>query len=428
SVPCNVHSLADTPAHRPQRPASRPTALQAGLTPTSRPAIRACINPSSGARGRIIDPALVDLPGAIAQADLRTGPRQPHEDQAVLDMQRRAVLECMRISAGEAYAADLAAVPPIGKLRPVVQMSSPRLKLWEGSDGSVLAVVLGFSGTRMKAAEDLLCNAKSQVARPHVNVFGRHLPRLGDLGSGWQEWWWSEALRPRQGGVGLKDLLAHYAGAARACGKALSVSLVGHSLGAAVATLAGYDMTHFLRAEGAIGKLSIYAFNPPRLGPRDIEARYMRGLACNGPEDAPAGVQRPGQPAMPEGGLLRFSLRQFTRTLDPFQSMPLFMHHPHWPRHADRDPASAHWSGGQGCAHFATCTDHAVSNVNLPLNHELSDWGDYFASRVEEKMLASLFGAPSEHAVAFNAPLLSRRELWASIFLSRKRGKNPRRP
>lgn len=422
-LPSNATSLLETRTLSAQQATSRSVTAPArqtldypgvfaGLRSTpvrqaSRPqlATRACATPSPANLAKSIDPTRVDLAEAIAQVDMRSDPSQTCQDHSRLDMQRRVVLECMRTCAGEAYTADLANVPDIGKLQFETPMSSPRLKLWHGTSGDVLTIVLGFSGTRMEEMDDLLCDVKSQIARPHSNSFDQHLPALGEVGSGWQEWWRSEALLPRGAGVCMKDVLVRYAEMAKESGKALSVSLAGHSLGAAVATLAGFDIAHFLRMGGTVGKVSIYAFNPPRLGSKGIETQYMGTLAS-----------RP----VSEGSALCFSLRQFTRDLDPVQSAPLFMHHPHWSSDGDRDANCNNKVSGDRLANFITCTDRAASSVNLSLNHELSLWREYFTSKIRGAELKSIFEAHKEHSIVSDAPILSRRQLLTSMFMSRE--------
>lgn len=239
-------------------------------------------------------------------------------------------------------------------------MSTPRLKLWEGATDDAIVVVLGCSGTRLDAADDVLCDLKSQIAQPHVNMLDERLPRLGNVGAGWQEWWQSEAQLPRTDGAVMKDVLTRYADRAKGSGKALSISLTGHSLGAAVATVAGFDIAHFLRADGVSGNVSVYAFNPPRLGQAGIETLYMDTLKSN-------------------YSALRFALRQFVRALDPIQSTPLLMHHPHWDHDSAAAAERAGNASGDRFAQFVTSTDQPASRINLAYNHELTLWRLYIS-------------------------------------------------
>ena len=235
-------------------------------------------------------------------------------------MHCRVVLECMRACAGEAYTADLAAVADIGGLHLDAPMSTPRLKRWEGATDDAIVVVLGFSGTRLDA-NDLLCDIKSQITQPHVNMLDERLPTLGKVGAGWQEWWQSEAQLPRTDGAVMKDVLTRYAYRARDS-----------------------------------GKVSVYAFNPPRLGRAGIETLYTLYMDT----------------LKSEHSALRFSLRQFGRELNPIQSTPLFMHHPHWEHDSDADAERAGSTSCDCFAQFVTATDQPASMINLADNHELT--------------------------------------------------------
>ncbi|PPU97878.1 lipase [Xanthomonas hyacinthi] len=332
--------------------------------------VKACVAQSSAVRRLHIDAPSADLASAIAQVDGESA-QSPGQDPQ-LELRCRVVLECMRACAGEAYTVDLAAVPDIGRLRFDAPMSTHRLKLWEGSTDDTVVVALGFSGTRLDDANDLLCDVRSQIAQPHVNTFDARLPTLGKVGAGWQEWWQSEARQPRRDGAVMKQVLTRYSELARDSGKALSISLSGHSLGAAAATIAGFDIAHFLRAAGASGKVSVYAFNPPRLGQAGIETLYVDTLRS-------------------EKSSLRFTLRQFARALDPVQSTPLFMHHPHWHHDAGADSDRAGSVSGDRFAQFVTCIDSPASSVNPAENHELLPWRDYFLSTIEQAELQRIF-------------------------------------
>lgn len=264
-------SAFDSPTRTPPRRAASLDDLRSYATarPASRRAvvIRASSECMAADRVRTIDPVRVDLASALRQVDLTPGLARPRPGTGNLDARRREVLECMRACAGEAYTADLGKVSDVGQLRFAAEMSSPTLKCWESaSRHDVQAVVVAFSGTRMEEADDLLCDLKSQMAHPHINPLDRRLPQLGHVGAGWQERWQAEALARRGDGQHMAEILAGYAAAARERRQPLSVSVVGHSLGAVVATLASFDIANFLGTSGAHGKVSTYAFNPPRLG------------------------------------------------------------------------------------------------------------------------------------------------------------------
>ncbi len=352
-------------------------------------------------RGKTIDPTRVDLASALRQVDLTPGLAGLRPATGNLGARRREVLECMRACAGEAYTADLGRVPDVGRLRFAAEMSTPTLKCWESvSHRDVLAVVVGFSGTRMEEADDLLCDLKSQIAHPHTNPLDSRLPQLGHVGAGWQERWQAEALARRGDSRHMAEILVGYVATARQRRQPLSVSVVGHSLGAVVATLASFDIANFLGASGANGKISTYAFNPPRLGLKGVEDTYRRALASL---------------AMPQEGALRFTLRQFTRNMDPIQSVPFFMQHPDWADGTHRDRGDAHVALAPGGVRIVTYTDEAASRVNLSLNHELSLWKTAIASGMSDAALQSLFDGRPKPEPGAGAPRLSRRRFLLSL-------------
>lgn len=321
------------------------------------------IDPSPVA-GKTIDAAQIDLVELIEHIE-----RPDDLSPASLDGRRRALLECMRALAGEAYTEDFQRTAPIGQLNLCADRCTPALKLWEAAPAEhTAALVLGFSGTRMTDSADLLCDLKGQIPELHGNPLHESLPPLGHVGAGWQERWCDEATKLR-GGERLDGILAKYADAANREGKMLSLSVVGHSLGGVVAALAGFDIATFLRDRGTQGRVSVYSFNPPRLGVKGTAQAYRRIL-----EDERF-----------DKGALGFTLLQFTRELDPIQSLPFFMEHPDWAPPAGsahrssrreraysialrrRDGSAQSWRQSRSCtvegghcdAHHAGCAERA---------------------------------------------------------------------
>lgn len=398
-------SAFDSPTRTPPRRAASLDDLRSYATarPASRRAvvIRASSECMAADRVRTIDPVRVDLASALRQVDLTPGLARPRPGTGNLDARRREVLECMRACAGEAYTADLGKVSDVGQLRFAAEMSSPTLKCWESaSRHDVQAVVVAFSGTRMEEADDLLCDLKSQMAHPHINPLDRRLPQLGHVGAGWQERWQAEALARRGDDQHMAEILAGYAAAARERRQPLSVSVVGHSLGAVVATLASFDIANFLGTSGAHGKVSTYAFNPPRLGLKGVEDTYRRALASL---------------AGPQEGALRFTLRQFTRNMDPIQSVPLFMQHPDWADGTHRGRGGTYAAEARGGVRIVTYNDEAASRVNLSLNHELSLWKTAIASGMSDAALHSLFDGRPKPGPGAEALRMSRRRFFLSL-------------
>ncbi|AVS70744.1 hypothetical protein C8247_10130 [Paracidovorax avenae] len=200
---------------------------------------------------------------------------------------------------------------------------------------------------------------------------GGHVPALGAVGMGWKDRWHEEARASRAEGRTLRSLLAASAADARNAGRLLSVSVTGHSLGAAVGILAGVDIANFLRHKEIDGQVSTYAFNPPRIAPDGIERRFKEALE----------LRLGSSPGM------RFALRQFVREQDPIQSMPLGMRHPAW----------SHPQGSRvarmDLAHavIATCTDRPASRWNPAVNHDLSPWKEAIGRDMSGGELRSLF-------------------------------------
>lgn len=347
------------------------------------------IDPSIAAR-KTINAGQIDLAELIEQIERPDG-----LSPALLDGRRRELLECMRAIAHEAYMEDFPSVAPIGQLKLCADRSTPALKIWEGRPGrSTSTLVLGFAGTRMTDGADLLCDLRGQIPELHGNPLHDSLPPLGQVGAGWKERWHEEATKLR-GGQQLASILADYSDVANRDGKTLSLSVVGHSLGGVVAALAGLDIATFLRDRGTQGRVSVYSFNPPRLGPKGTAQAYRRIL-----ED-----QRF------EKGMLGFTLLQFTRELDPIQSVPFFMEHPDWAS-GQRDRHTVHRSAN---VHIRSHYDGVTDRLNLGVNHDLALWKEAIATGIAPDALSELFGDPPDSRASRGDPRMGRRELLGFV-------------
>ena len=354
------------------------------------------IDPSPVA-GKTIDAAQIDLVELIEHIERPDG-----LSPASLDGRRRALLECMRALAGEAYTEDFQRIAPIGQLNLCADRCTPALKLWEAAPAEhTAALVLGFSGTRMTDSADLLCDLKGQIPELHGNPLHESLPPLGHVGAGWQERWCDEATKLR-GGERLAGILAKYADAANREGKILSLSVVGHSLGGVVAALAGFDIATFLRDRGTRGRVSVYSFNPPRLGVKGTAQAYRRIL-----EDERF-----------DKGALGFTLLQFTRELDPIQSLPFFMEHPDWAA-PQSDRHTVHRSAN---VHIQSHYDGVTDRLNLGVNHDLALWKEAIATRITQDALSGLFGDPPDPRARCGEPGVSRRGLLGVVVREIVRG------
>lgn len=175
----------------------------------------------------------------------------------------------------------------------------------------VQLLLFAFAGTRGANAGDILRDLQSQMPRWHKNPLDNGLPQLGYIGSGWDSRWYYQAAK-------VKGILDWYINDAKNHGKALRVYVVGHSLGAVTATVAGYDIAQYLKGKQLSSHGTfVYSFNAPRLGANG-SARTQYQAALFG-SNCPA-----------EGNELCLLLRQFTRNLDAVQSVPLDMAHPVW--------------------------------------------------------------------------------------------------
>ena len=317
------------------------------------------------------------LPAAGAPCASRTG-------------QQRAILECMRVFAMQAYypagqpheeppgrpkvphpPRGAAATPPggalteVGGLRPLTGLCSDAMKLWSAQTPEGLSLVLAMAGTRF-ILKDVSVDLASHRVLAHGNPLDASLPALEAVGKGWSDRWTELAQARRAGAQSLREFLSTCAAQCAQRGQTLQVMLAGHSMGGAVATLAGYDIAHFLARHGVRGMTSVYAFNPPRLGAQAARDGYQRALAGLARADAPAA------PAL--------ALRQLTRDFDPVQSLPAGLQHPLW---HDQAVAGAYHARGTG-----------VQAADLLRNHDLKEWPHEIAT-MPAGQVARLFDSPS---------------------------------
>lgn len=323
-----------------------------------------------------IDVARVDLGRALVCVDLppahaADAGRRASISPAALERMQREVLECMRAFSGHAYTENPGRIPSVAGLGFAPDWSTPALRCWKGATQEAEVLVLAFSGTRMHDRRDLFCDVSSQWTRQHRNPFGDHFPSLGPVGMGWQDRWDTEARASRVEGRTLRALLTASAAEARTTGRMLSVSVTGHSLGAAVGIVAGVDIANLLRHKDVDGQVSIYSFNPPRIAPSGIEMRFKEALEL-----------RLGGHAG-----LRFALRQFVREQDAIQSMPLRMHHPEWPQ----PQGSRMHCTDLDHATITTCTEPACSRWNPAANHDLEPWREAIVHGMSQSDLRTLF-------------------------------------
>lgn len=296
---------------------------------------------------------------------------------------RRAILECMRVFAEQAYSSNGDKITEVAGFQPVGQASTDVMKIWQGESPDTLNIVLAFAGTRSSDKGDMARDVQSQVPSPHVNPLDPGLPSLGHVGMGWRKRWTRQAQVRLDGGLPLGDMLALRAAQAQAQGKPLLVNVTGHSLGAATATVAGYDIANFLHSRSVLSQTQVVVFNPPRMGSVGAEVRYQQALLAG----SHAGMGSGPGPSL--------QLHQFTRALDPVQSVPLFMHHPTWHKPSGLSARSANNPELVGLAQDSNYHATAVDRVNLGANHHLGAWKSTIAVDMPDTHVDRMFrGAP----------------------------------
>lgn len=295
----------------------------------------------------------------------------------------RELVLCMRRFAGQAYDTTGASILEDCGLKPTPWNSTDVMKVWDSKvafAGASQVIVVAFAGTRMPNAGDVLRDLQSQFAVDHDNPLDRALPGLPSVGSGWDARWYWQAKQ-------LKGALDWYLADAKAGGKMLDVYLVGHSLGAVTATLAGYDVTQYLRAraEGLSGgyRVHVYAFNPPRLGGVEARDLYQDALFAS----------RASCPA--RAGQTCLVLRQFTRSADAVQSVPVTMRHPVWST-PDPSPRCAEVTGdgkysGRAIGYCTQINAPALSTVSPLENHQLAGWDDQIMKLGDAELIDGMF-------------------------------------
>jgi hypothetical protein len=323
-----------------------------------------------------------DLPEALDGTP--DEPSEPEDSTATPSVRARATrtglassvlntMLCMRRFAGQAYNADDQQVEDCN-LKPTPWNNTDVMKLFDSKAvpaGGRQTVVVAFAGTRMPNIGDVLRDLQSQVPSWHKNPLDSGLPQLGYVGSGWDARWYNQAKA-------LKGTLDWYIGDAKKNGHGLDLIVVGHSLGGVAATLAGYDIAQYLRNKGLKQqRVFVFSFNSPRLGgtgSRDVYQDALFASRC---------------PASDSDVCL--VLRQFTRSLDPVQSVPLNMNHPVWDT-----PSWPHCSlkagpGSHADFNFSYCPQFnapALSYANPLGNHFLAGWDEQLKSAPDDLLEA----------------------------------------
>jgi len=293
-----------------------------------------------------------DLAAAMAAEEhaCAAPPGRTLPDAAQQTETRRAMLECMLAFAIQAYLTDGLRITGVGGFEPTPRLSSDVMKTWEKVTADGVNVVIAFAGTRAGNLGDMWRDLQSQKLRPHANALDPSLGSVGSVGAGWSERWRRQARPSGAEREQLGDALKAYAAQAAACHGPLLVTVIGHSLGAAVASVAGNDIAQFLKAQEVESKTTVYSFNAPRMGSKQAQDRYQEKLAQG--RDAPAAGRH--------GPLV---LRQFTRHGDPVQSVPFNQCHPMWKGTHDLADRTAYHAASR-----------AMHLLDVTVNHVREEW------------------------------------------------------
>jgi Lipase (class 3) len=149
-------------------------------------------------------------------------------------------------------------------------------------------VVLAFTGTHK--ASDWIRNIESQIAVYlfHTNpMTGRYT--TGSISGGWTDRWYNQATQSRyhlKVPVGtVASRMKEHVRLAKGAGEQIVFYVTGHSLGAAVGDVAGYDIASWLSEDTIKQEVVVATFDMPRYGYEGIRGQYQDRLAnaCSEP-------------------------------------------------------------------------------------------------------------------------------------------------
>ncbi len=152
--------------------------------------------------------------------------------------------------------------------------STEFMKVWSGHLQDTAVVIIGLSGTRFDITT-MKANLESTFFTPYLNPLFVSLPSFWDrlydwnrpaVQLGFANLWKSHApLVQKSIEASLADS-GEEVGAFKA--KRVYLLVCGHSLGGAVAQLAGVDLASYLAQQGISHLVQVAAFNPPKVGNR----------------------------------------------------------------------------------------------------------------------------------------------------------------
>jgi pimeloyl-ACP methyl ester carboxylesterase len=275
----------------------------------------------------------------------------------------RAKLTCMQRAAQATYRPPDTVNPPCAGYTYRTELSTDVMRVW--TDINLNRMIVGFTGTRSTNAGDILRDVQSASFALNVSGIYSNVQFRGVNNGFWPRWANqaannNSALKSELDTMVIRRVLAQVTGRV---GR-MDVDVVGHSLGAAVATLAAVDINAYLHRNNASQSrmfVTTYAFNSPHTGNEQWARQYW-----NLQNDRIHGGASPGP-----------YFYAFTRSGDPVQSVPLFGgHHVFWnpsvpnaTTNGANQPEGARNQNWNYCPHY-----NSPSSGRLFANHALREW------------------------------------------------------
>jgi hypothetical protein len=233
--------------------------------------------------------------------------------------------------------------------------------------GETDGLLIAFAGTQVSLSnpEDLVADFESQATIDHQNPLFEHTDATADqlpadlvansggsVGRGWEARWRSQLKEANLGNLyKLIKLISDQPEYAPEGDRTLTITVVGHSLGAVVAELAAYDIYDYLRDKQLRFHVRVVGFNPPKLGSDAFVAGYRYRLLHS-----------------PENQSLEIS--QFSRSYDVVPKVPAFLNHPVW-----QTDASSKVIGEGSDETLPYCPQYALDVFHTPLDaHSIDAW------------------------------------------------------
>jgi hypothetical protein len=253
-------------------------------------------------------------------------------------------------------------------------------------------LVVAFAGTHN--GTDWFNNGASQLmlSESHNNPFLNTLALDGGrVGVGWKTRWVNQAtLQHKALNVPVGTLVSRmkeHANLSKNNNQQLVTYVVGHSLGAATADVASYDIADWQSKQTNLAQeVVVAAFDMPRFGQAGAQTAYQNALknTCNGPTVGKKCIRR----------------WALTRTYDPVQSLPVGMNQIVWQTSKTEPARRTMGVGSNATTALDYCPQFNAPQVTSnPLkavdNHDQNRWGYDINNNLSDEHLACMFGQQS---------------------------------